>query len=195
MAHRIPTIQRSITRYKKKLEDTHLPKATRLLGINLVNADRAQLHADLSLIKNHLQNARTQIGEALEKWDDEISQFEDEAIRDEMSDAFLQYRVNGTEESPGNIDELVEDTEDQILDIDHRIDRIMKPVVAPPLPVPAVFHRNPVPTPSVPVQAPVQVPQTVEKSRNSPQINSISISHLSSARTNWRSQQDQSGRR
>ncbi len=184
MAHRIPTIQRSITRYKKKLEDIHLPEVTRLLGINLVNADRAQLHADLSLIKNHLQNVRTQIGEALEKWDAEISQSEDKAIRGERSDAFLLYRVNGTEVSPGNVDELVENTEEQILDIDQRIDQIMNGTpcfVAPRLEVPAVFQRNPVPAPSVPVQAPVQFPHAIDQSRDSRLEPSVQVSQKSTS--------------
>ncbi len=164
MAHRIPTIQSSITRYKKRVVDTHLPEATRLLGIDLVDADRVRLRNDLSLIKKHLQNAETQIREALEKWDNEISRFDDEAIRNEKSNEFLQYRVNGTEESPGNVDELVEDTEEQILDIDQRIDQIMNPVVAPPLPVPVVVRRDPVPAPATPGQVPV--PQQAEADKD-----------------------------
>ncbi len=45
-----------------------------------------------------------------------VNLFEDEAICDERSEAFLQYRVNGTDAIPGNIDELLEDTGDLILD-------------------------------------------------------------------------------
>ncbi len=67
MAHRIPRIQSSVTRYKEKLVDTHLPEATRLLGINIVDADRVQLRDDLSLVKDHLRNVRTKIRDGLEK--------------------------------------------------------------------------------------------------------------------------------
>ncbi|MCP3666912.1 MAG: hypothetical protein GY696_31200, partial [Gammaproteobacteria bacterium] len=174
-----------------KLVDTHLPEATRLLGIDLVDADRVRLRDDLSRVNNHLRNATTKIQESLEKWDDEISEFEDEEIRDEKSDTFLQYRINGTDATPGNVDELVEQIEDVIVDIDHTIDRIVNPVFVPAIQVPVAAVVPPVvvagqespivlqqaevggdaelqvPVPPV-IQLPVQVPQVVGEIGNIP---------------------------
>ncbi|MCP3661420.1 MAG: DUF1759 domain-containing protein [Gammaproteobacteria bacterium] len=168
--------------------DTHLPEATRLLGINLADANRLQLHDNLSRVKNHLRNMRTKIQEGLEKWDDEINQFEDEEIRNEKSDTFLQYRVNGTDATPGNVDELVENIGDLIVEIDHTIHRIMNPTFVPAFQVPVVppvtvvGQESPVvpqqaegdgdvelqaPVPPV-IQLPIQVPQMVEEIRDIP---------------------------
>ncbi len=111
-----------------------------------------------------------------------------EEIRNEKSDTFLQYRVNGTDATPGNVDELIENIGDLIVEIDHTIDGIMNPVFVPEFQVPVVppvavvGQESPIvpqqaevdgdaelqaPVFSI-VQLPVQVPQVIDEVRDIP---------------------------
>ncbi len=72
--------------------------------------------------------------------ENEIDKLDDD-IRQGKSEAFLQYRQEGTDANPGNLDELVDDAEYRILDIDQRINRIMNPLAIPiPLPPQLIFN-------------------------------------------------------
>ncbi len=143
-------LQAAITRYRKKLRDSYLPEANRLLQVNLVDANRHQLLDILLQIRDYLHWAKTNIQEALAKWANEIDQFDNENFRWENSETFLQYRLNGTAANPGDVGKVVHEAEKLILAVDRRINYIMNPFVILPLPAPAAAVRVHQPVPIVP---------------------------------------------
>ncbi len=76
-----------------------------------------------------------------------INEYGDQEQRQQKEEAFHRFRLEGTVACPGAIDDLFEEAGDLILDVVRRINRIMNPVVVPPLPV---LPPNPIPSVGVP---------------------------------------------
>ncbi|MCP3663366.1 MAG: DUF1759 domain-containing protein [Gammaproteobacteria bacterium] len=116
----------------------------------MADADRIQLREELLQVRDYLHREKTLIREGLVQWGNQIDQFEDEDVREEKSDAFLQFRQEGTDANQEDVDVLVDDAEERILNIDRKINRITNPVELPRPPIPRVDLHEPQQVPVVP---------------------------------------------
>ncbi len=146
-----------------RLQGNLIPEANRLLGLNLAEANRVELREDLYQVKDQLQDRMLGIQEAFREWMNLINEYGDQERRQQKEEVFHRFRLEGTVACPGDVDDLLEEVGDLILDVVRRIDRIMNPVVIPPLPV---LPSNPIPSvgvPPIPAVVADQIPDITSK--------------------------------